>query len=47
VIVAPALRADWGRQYFAEVIYTRFINAPPYSMLTDRDNVLFYTGANF
>jgi len=47
VIVAPALRADWGRRYFAEVIYTRFTNAAAYSMLTDRDNVQIYTGAKF
>jgi len=47
VIVAPALRAEWRRHYFAEVIYTRFTNAAPYSMLTDRDNVQIYTGAKF
>jgi len=47
VILAPALRAQWGRRYFAEVIYTRFTNAPAYSMLIDRDNVQIYTGANF
>jgi hypothetical protein len=47
VILAPALRAQWGRRYFAEIIYTRFTNAADYSMLIDRDNVQIYTGASF
>jgi len=47
VILAPALRAQWGRRYFAEIIYTRFTNAPDYSMLIDRDNVQIYAGVNF
>ena len=47
VAIAPALRADWGKRYFAEIIYNRYTNAAPYSMLIDRDNLVIYTGANF
>lgn len=47
VIVAPALRAEWNKKYFVEVFYTRYINAPPYSMLIDRDNVVAFAGIGF
>ena len=47
VLIAPSLRANWGRRYFAEITYLRFTNAAPYSMLIDRDNVVMYAGASF
>lgn len=47
VIVAPALRAEWNKKYFVEILYTRFTNAARYSMLIDRDNVVLFGGFNF
>lgn len=47
VLLSPGLRAEWGRKYFAEILYTRFTNAARYSMLVDRDNVALVAGANF
>jgi hypothetical protein len=47
VILSPALRADWGRTYFAEIAYFRYTNAARYSMLIDRDNLQIFTGVNF
>lgn len=47
VIVAPALRAEWNKKYFVEILYTRYTNAAPYSMLIDRDNVVMFGGFNF
>ena len=46
-ILRPGLRADWKGKYFAEIFYTRFSDSPRYSMLVDRDNVVFFAGANF
>lgn len=47
VILAPALRAEWKKSYFVEARYARYSNAPPYSMLIDRDNVVMFGGFNF
>lgn len=46
-VFRPGIRADWGRKYFAEIMYTRFRNGARYSMLVDRDNVALVAGANF
>jgi hypothetical protein len=45
--VRPGIRADWGKQYFAEFQYTRVRDATRYSMLVDRDYVALVAGANF
>lgn len=43
----PGIRADWGRMYFAQILYTRYTNVARYSMIADRDNVQIVAGANF
>ena len=47
MLYGPGLRAEWGKTYFAEVVWTRYSNKPRYSMLIDRDNVTLFTGVNF
>ena len=47
MLYGPALRIDWGKTYFAEVVWTRYSNKPRYSMLIDRDNVQLATGVQF
>lgn len=45
-LVRPALRADWGQRYFAELVYTRF-GGGRYFNQTDRDNVAVSGGIRF
>ena len=45
--IRPGVRAEWGKQYFAEILYTHFRDATRYSMLVDRDYVALVAGANF
>ncbi len=42
----PSLRAEWGKDYFAEATYTRLFSAP-YYLLADRSNLALTAGANF
>lgn len=45
-VLRPAIRADWRRQYFAEIAYNR-ISGGTYNNLVDRDTVALVIGANF
>lgn len=45
-ILRPSLRAEWGKDYFAEASYTRLF-AAPYFLLADRSHATFTLGANF
>jgi hypothetical protein len=47
MLYGPGLRAEWGKTYFAEAVWTRYSNKPRYSMLIDRDNVQLMAGAHF
>lgn len=42
----PALRADWGQAYFAEIAYTRY-QGGRYNLLSDRDHALLVVGLQF
>lgn len=42
----PAVRADWGNRYFAEVAYTRFSGGRYFNQI-DRDNVAISGGIKF
>lgn len=45
-IARPALRADWGKQFFAEVAYTA-MGGGAYDLLSDRSNFTLVAGINF
>lgn len=45
-LLRPALRADWGKEYFGEIQYT-LVNGGKYNLLADRDNVVLIVGMNF
>ncbi|MBF0126881.1 MAG: DUF1302 domain-containing protein [Magnetococcales bacterium] len=42
----PGLRADWDKNYFAEMQYT-YMAGGAYNMLVDRDNIILVIGTNF
>ena len=44
--VAPGLRADWVRGYFAEMRYTRFFGGA-YNLFDDKSNVTLVAGVKF
>jgi hypothetical protein len=44
--VRTALRADWGKRYFAEVAYTGF-GGGNYNLAADRSNLALVAGMNF
>ncbi len=46
ITARAALRADWGRQYFAEVAYTYF-GGGNYNLQLDRSNLSLVAGVNF
>lgn len=46
-VVVPGIRADWAGKFFLEVSYTRYSDAPRYSMIVDRDNVQLVSGVMF
>jgi hypothetical protein len=46
VVLRPAIRADWNRKYFAELLYTR-ISGGAYNLQVDRDTVTLAAGIYF
>ncbi len=44
--VRPALRADWGKKFYAEVAYTA-MGGGTYDLLSDRSNFTLVAGINF
>jgi hypothetical protein len=46
-IARPSIRAEWGKKYFAEILYTYYTDSTDYSLLVDRDNVVLFAGVNF
>ena len=44
--IAPGLRADWAKGYFAEVRYTKYYGGD-YNLLIDKSNVTLVAGAKF
>jgi hypothetical protein len=46
VVLRPAIRADWNRRYFAEILYTR-ISGGAYNLQIDRDTVTLAAGIHF
>jgi hypothetical protein len=45
-LLRPGLRAEWGKEWFGEIQYTR-VNGGKYNLLADRDNVVLDVGLNF
>ncbi|MCX7172006.1 MAG: DUF1302 domain-containing protein [Proteobacteria bacterium] len=45
-VLSPAIRASWGKKYFAEMQYTRF-SGGAYFTLADRENLTLVVGINF
>jgi hypothetical protein len=41
----PALRGDWGRGYYGQVVYTRF-GGGNYNLMADRSNLMLAVGAH-
>jgi hypothetical protein len=46
VVLRPAVRADWKKEYFAELQYVR-ISGGAYNLLVDRDTVTLVAGVFF
>jgi len=44
--VRPALRADWGKTYFAQLAYTH-MSGGNYNLSADRSNLMLAAGARF